>query len=199
MRTITALSILSIGLIPAYCKGAESEKKPKIPTQLSGKALVDELLKVARTNPESRIDASLEAETLGFPNEAKAVEWIEEPKQEKDWLVRMLKVVLDPSTTTVRALGAVMETGKPGPTSADVVFNDFRMSPAGELEKAVYWTAKNDANGEPVEGSRQDAVQDVHAPEVKAEFQRELTFWLKQLERRRRKTGSKNKKPTTTK
>lgn len=109
---------------------------------------------------------------LGFPPEASSYGIDESSDTANDNKYRLLEVVMDPSTTTARVLGlyvqATLLSGNADEFSESMV---YRVAPDGTLEKAVLGrkTRGEDPKLETVEIT----------PEVKAQFKREMDFWLK--------------------
>ncbi|MDE2491755.1 MAG: hypothetical protein KGM24_12990 [Elusimicrobia bacterium] len=70
----------------------------------------------------------------------------------------------------------------------------FRVGLDGKLEKSVQMMGKYDDEGKPVPGTGKEFDEDVHAPKVRAAFEKEMDFWLKDWLPRQEKAGRAGKK-----
>jgi hypothetical protein len=139
---IVPLTVISIALIPAYCKGGEVSKA-KGRKVVSIRAVMLEFEKVAVEMPQNVDVLGNQGPSWGFSPEHKALERRIRLGNE----TRSLVVVFDSSTTTPKAIGAIVRIEKPGETAQDRRFRDFKVNREGTLERVIDSTGKYDEQG----------------------------------------------------
>lgn len=169
---------LSIALIPAFCKGAE-KVAPK--SKSKGPTIAQFINKVMAEGWEGDLSDQDARGLLGFPADTKVYGTDAKPQDADDEASRRFMVVLDSSTTTVRAQGALMRMSKKR-AEGNYEGAAFRLLPDGQLERALTM------RGTGVSGEAEFEDVDINSPSAKAAFQREMNFWLKG-------TGRKKKRP----
>lgn len=177
MVRIVLLVSLSISLVTSFCQGAE-KAKPK------NKGLTLERL------TQQVMDEGFEGDTIcnecsdldGTPEGLKCYGFDHPASDSEDKRIRKFLVLLDPSTTTIRAKALCVASTLHGVGAQDgYAFTRFLLRPDGLLRAAQMAKGKLDEKGKTIPGSAVGNITglDIKAPDTKKQLRRELDFWLK--------------------
>lgn len=115
---------------------------------------------------------------IGIPKPAKSYVLEALGEETEDGRSHVFAVVT--STTTLKAVSlcfSVLDMGRPA--RDDIEFIDYSATPAGALQDARRAVGKLDEAGQVIKNSQVLTSFDIKDSAIKANYQRELDFWLK--------------------